>query len=82
MVKIPPANPLPLPAFRPTPHIPPTMLSRSALARAGCALSLRATRPFSSSSAAREHFLNAGPELFETHAVKGDTVTLVDFYAE
>jgi hypothetical protein len=37
---------------------------------------------FSTSSAARKHFLNAKPEDFQAQAIAGDKLTIVDFYAE
>lgn len=39
-------------------------------------------RAFSTASVARKHFMNASPEQFDAQAIKGDKVTIVDFYAE
>lgn len=41
-----------------------------------------ARRAFSTTPIARKHILAATPEDFETHAIKGDKTTVVDFYAE
>ncbi|BGO97213.1 hypothetical protein NBRC10513v2_001133 [Rhodotorula toruloides] len=41
-----------------------------------------ARRAFSTTPLARKHILNATPEDFETHAIKGNRTTVVDFYAD
>ncbi|KAK4703128.1 hypothetical protein P7C70_g3096, partial [Phenoliferia sp. Uapishka_3] len=58
------------------------MLSPISLARSARTLAFRSSRPFATSSVPREHFLNASPATFDAQAVKGDRVTLVDFYAD
>lgn len=57
------------------------MLSRTSLARTARTLAFRSTRPFSASSAPRQHFLDADAAVFDAQ-VKGSGITLVDFYAE
>ncbi|GAA5831009.1 hypothetical protein JCM11251_005108 [Rhodosporidiobolus azoricus] len=39
-------------------------------------------RAFSTFSATRQHFMNASPEQFDAQAIKGNKVTIVDFYAD
>ncbi|GAA5973649.1 hypothetical protein JCM11641_005061 [Rhodosporidiobolus odoratus] len=43
---------------------------------------LATRRAFSTSPAARKHFLAATAEQFEAQAIKGSKVTVVDFYAD
>ena len=57
-------------------------LHTMSILRTRSATAIRSLRAFSTTPAARKQILDASPADFETHAIKGNRPTIVDFYAE